>query len=113
MVKSITNAEHYTWGDNCDGWHLLKSDTLSVIQERMPPRTMEKRHFHKVAQQVFYILEGTASFEIEGEVYSLEAHQSIHVPAGKAHCISNQTTTDLCFIVISEPKSQGDRNEIE
>jgi hypothetical protein len=39
MIKSTENAENYKWGNNCDGWHLLKSDSLSVIQERMPAGT--------------------------------------------------------------------------
>ena len=26
-------AEHYKWGSICDAWHLLKIETLSVIQE--------------------------------------------------------------------------------
>ena len=25
-IISINNAEHYTWGEGCDGWHLLKRD---------------------------------------------------------------------------------------
>ena len=24
MVISMENAEHYIWGEVCDGWHLLK-----------------------------------------------------------------------------------------
>jgi len=38
-IKNTNNAEHYLWGDNCDGWHLLKTDSLSIIQENMPPDT--------------------------------------------------------------------------
>lgn len=29
---SINNAEHYQWGDACEGWHLLAGDDLSVIE---------------------------------------------------------------------------------
>ena len=36
-ISGIDTAEHYTWGGVCDGWHLLKDPTLSVIQERVPP----------------------------------------------------------------------------
>lgn len=39
MPISVDNAEHYNWGhkgDNCDGWHLVKSTALNVIQERVP-----------------------------------------------------------------------------
>ena len=68
MIRSIQNAEHYKWGQNCDGWHLLKSNDLSVIQENMPPQTAEVLHYHEKTQQVFYILSGIASFEIDGEI---------------------------------------------
>ena len=112
MIKSIKNAEHYLWGENCDGWHLLKSESLSVIQERMPFGTAERRHFHNSSQQLFYVLSGTASFEMEEEVLQINPGESIHVQKGKPHCIANSGTEDLEFIVISEPKAQGDRVEV-
>ncbi|MEO5582934.1 MAG: hypothetical protein ABIR66_09590 [Saprospiraceae bacterium] len=45
MILSTINAPHYTWGDerkNCDGWHLCKTVTLSMIEENMPPETKKK-----------------------------------------------------------------------
>ncbi|MDP9046551.1 MAG: cupin domain-containing protein [Bacteroidota bacterium] len=109
MISSTENAEHYTWGNQCDGWHLLRSDTLSVIQERMPPGTAEKLHYHNSAQQLFYILSGTATFEVEGNIKSVTAGQSIHVPKSTKHRILNEGNNDLHFLVISEPKAHGDR----
>lgn len=109
MPLSTQNAEHYTWGNNCDGWHLLTSDTLSVIQERMPPHTSEQLHFHQKAQQVFYILSGTATFSIDGETQLVKANESISIPKQVPHQIRNEQEEDLCFLVISEPKSHGDR----
>ncbi len=109
MITSAENAEHYTWGAHCDGWHLLRSDSLSVIQERMPPGTSEQMHFHAHAQQVFYILSGTATFEVEREMKTVTPNQSIHIPAKTAHRILNNGDEDLYFLVISEPKSHGDR----
>jgi mannose-6-phosphate isomerase-like protein (cupin superfamily) len=109
MITSTENAEHYTWGNQCDGWHLLRSNTLSVIQERMPPGAAERLHFHEHAQQVFYILSGTATFEVETELQTVSTGQSIHIPKTTKHRILNNEVTDLNFIVISEPKSHGDR----
>ena len=109
MITSTQNAEHYTWGAQCDGWPLLRSDSLSVIQERMPPGTSEQLHYHERAQQVFYVLSGIATFEVEGEVKTVEASQSIHIRPGIKHRILNNGDTDLHFLVISEPKSLGDR----
>ena len=109
MIISTENAEHYTWGANCDGWHLLRSDSLSVIQERMPPGTSEQLHHHERAQQVFYILSGTATFEINGVVETVNFGQSIHILQNVKHRILNNGDEDLHFLVISEPKSHGDR----
>jgi mannose-6-phosphate isomerase-like protein (cupin superfamily) len=97
MIKSTNNAEHYTWGTGCDGWHLLKTDTLSVIQERMPPGTGEQTHYHERAQ------------EVAGETLMVNQNQSIHITPNSKHRISNNGKTDLHFLVISEPKSHGDR----
>lgn len=112
MKISNQNAEHYIWGSDCDGWHLLKSDTLSVIQEQMPPGTSEQLHCHEFTQQVFYILSGKATFEINGQTEMISANESIHIPRKTLHRISNAQQEHLTFIVISEPKSHGDRIEI-
>src|SRR4051812_35398596 len=109
MITSTANADHYTWGENCDGWHLVQTGSLSVIQERMPPATSEQLHYHEYAQQVFYILSGTATFEAEGEIKTVEPGQSIHIPKNTRHRIINNGDIDLHFLVISEPKAHGDR----
>ena len=38
---SRENAEHYRWGVDCDGWHLVRDKNLSVIEEFMPPGAAE------------------------------------------------------------------------
>ena len=48
---STATALHYVWGENCDGWHLVRTPELAIIQERMPPGTSEARHFHHQARQ--------------------------------------------------------------
>ena len=112
MLITKENSEHYLWGQDCDGWHLLKSDTLSVIQERMPVGTFESLHYHEKAQQLFFILSGTAILEIEGVEYVANKNESVHVKPGLKHKISNKAQEDLHFLVISEPKAHGDRINI-
>lgn len=106
---SKKNSEHYAWGDACDGWHLLKSPGLSVIQERMPPGGAETRHFHERARQFFYILSGEAVMENDGGEIVLGPGQGLAVPPGVAHRLRNCGRGDLSFLVISAPPSHGDR----
>jgi mannose-6-phosphate isomerase-like protein (cupin superfamily) len=106
---STVNAEHYNWGERCQAWFLLKSPSLTVIEEEMPPGTSESLHFHSWAQQLFYILDGEARMEIGGESVDLKPSQSIPVPPGSPHRILNVSTKALKFLVISAPDSHGDK----
>ena len=112
MIKSEKNSEHYVWGDDCDGWHYLKSDALSVIKERVPPGRSEIRHFHKIAEQFFYILNGEATIEVDGAENTVKAGEGLHIPAGVPHQFKNDTKNEVIFIVTSTPPGQGDRFEV-
>jgi mannose-6-phosphate isomerase-like protein (cupin superfamily) len=106
---SIAAAPHYTWGDACDGWHLVRARHLSVIQERMPARTSEERHWHTRARQFFYLLDGAATIEIEGQIHTLSRGTGVEVAPGVAHRIMNESSTPAEFLVISQPPAHGDR----
>ncbi len=106
---SIDSAEHYTWGDGCDGWHLVNHPSISVIRERMPPGTAELRHLHKRARQFFFVLAGTAVLELNGPSHELRRGEGLEVPPGVPHQIFNKSTEALEFLVVSQPHSHGDR----
>lgn len=113
MKKKRANSEHYIWGDNCHGWHLLKNDRLSIIEESMPPNTSEVKHYHNKAQQFFYILKGNAVFELDNTTVQIGEREGIHIGRKVVHQIRNEGNMDLEFLVISEPSSKGDRVIIE
>ena len=102
---SKETAEHYIWGNCCDGWHLVKNPQLNVIQERMP----EVRHFHHHAQQFFYVLAGKAVMEVDGSPIVLTTGEGIWIPAGTSHQMRNDSSQEINFLVISHPPSHGDR----
>jgi mannose-6-phosphate isomerase-like protein (cupin superfamily) len=106
---SRENAEHYRWGTDCDGWHLVKDKDLSVIEEFVPPGAAEVRHHHQRAQQFFYILSGEVLMEIDGRTTLVRAGSGIRVLPGTKHQIRNPSSGAVRFLVISQPPSHGDR----
>jgi mannose-6-phosphate isomerase-like protein (cupin superfamily) len=114
VAVSRENAEHYRWGVDCDAWYLVNDEQLSVIEEFMPPGAAEIRHHHEKAQQFFYILSGEVIMEVEGETMLLAAGSGIRVMPGKRHQIRNPSSGPVRFLVVSHPRSHGDRiNESE
>lgn len=109
MKISKDNAEHYLWGNQCDGWHLVKNEELSIIHERMPVHTAEVRHYHNHARQFFFVLSGTATMELEGEYITLHAKEGLEVPPLIPHQMMNKSNEEVEFLVVSQPNSRGDR----
>lgn len=111
MSSSISrqSADHYIWGGTCDGWHLVRSTALSVIEERMPPGAHEVRHRHAHARQFFYVLSGTLTMEVDGTRHRLDARTGLELPPGAAHQAINDSNADVQFLVVSTPPSHGDR----
>lgn len=106
------SAEHYIWGDICDGWHLVKRPDLSVIAERVPAGAKETRHAHAVSRQFFYILSGNAVIEMDGVQVEMAEGQGLEVPPGVPHQFMNPSSKEVHFLVISHPSTKGDRFEL-
>ncbi len=104
-------AEHYVWGGTNDGWHLVKRDGMSVIQERLAPGAAEVRHYHQRARQFFYVLAGEFTMEAGGETFTLSPGQGIEIPPGMAHQAQNRSSAPVDILVNSTPESHGDRVE--
>ena len=111
-VISRKNAEHYSWGDGCDGWHLTKLPSASVIEEGIPPHKGEVRHFHKNADQFFYVLSGVATIEAGGTSTVVSKGEGINIPRGVPHQFRNDSDAKVQFLVFSVPPSHGDRVDV-
>jgi quercetin dioxygenase-like cupin family protein len=109
---SLATASHYTWGERCDGWHLVRSESLSVIRERMSPGAREQRHRHGRARQFFFVLHGQLVLEVEGMHHVLPEGVGLEIPPGLAHTAINESAMDVAFLVISQPPSHGDREVV-
>lgn len=107
------NAEHYIWGNNCDGWRLVDTEERSIIHERMPPGTREVRHYHNKSTQFFFVLSGTMTIEVDGIDHILKAHEGIEILSGTPHQAINNSDQDVEFLVISNPNTRNDRVTVE
>jgi mannose-6-phosphate isomerase-like protein (cupin superfamily) len=106
---STETAEHYVWGEVCDGWHLVKSSSLSVIQERVPAGASEVRHYHSKAHQFFYVLSGFATLEFNHQTVTFGVGQGVQVPPEVPHRFVNTSKEEVVFLVVSTPSTAGDR----
>jgi quercetin dioxygenase-like cupin family protein len=67
------------------------------------PMAYVETHTHKVQEQIYHVLEGEGSMEIEGKKTIVRRHDVIFIPPGIPHSICNNGLTDLTFIVVTTP----------
>ena len=111
VIVSKASAPHYVWGGDCDGWRLVDQPGLSVIHERMPAGRAEVRHYHSTARQLFFVLAGALTMELEGRSETARAGEGIEVAPGTRHRATNASSAAVEFLVISHPSTRGDRLE--
>ena len=109
---SCNTQTAYKWGEGGVGWPLVDTDGLLVIEETLAPGCSEKRHHHNIATQCFYILEGTALMKIDGLNVALAQGTTLPIPPGTDHAITNETSNEIQFLLISAPSTRSDRHEI-
>lgn len=107
-VSAVT-AEHYTWGGTCDGWFLVRTPGLHIIEERMPPGASERVHHHQQARQFFYVLEGELTMVLGTGEFVMRPGEGLEIAPGEVHQAVNRGPQPVRFLVTSQPPSHGDR----
>ncbi len=71
----------------------------SLAEASLPPGTATERHYHKVSEELYFILEGKALMEMNGDTREVQPGDGILIPPGVWHQItasSDQNVTFLC-----------------
>jgi len=80
---------------------------ISIYQ----PGGYAEAHSHERAENIYYILKGTARVTLDGEPHICEPGTVIFIPPGVMHGIENPGTRDLEFVIVASPPDDMPRPE--
>jgi len=96
--KAIKNKVGYQYWfidkDFIDG-NTLKMSVVGPRQSTHPP------HKH-IEEEFFFVLEGTATFYLDGKTITAGAYTSFYCPSNLEHGISNAGDTELKYLVMKK-----------
>ena len=75
-------------------------DGLTVKMSVVAPRQATHPPHQHEGDEIFFVLEGTAQFYLDGKTTTGGAYASFYCPAGSKHGISNAGSTELKYLVI-------------
>lgn len=73
----------------------------SLAEASLPAGGSTQRHYHKISEEFYYLLEGTGLMEIDGESREVGPGDAILIPTGAWHEL--QATTALRFLCCCAP----------
>lgn len=74
-------------------------------------RASQTRHLHRLGTEIYTVLEGGMTIEVEGVEYSLKAGDTIVVNPGSLHEVLPRENEFLCKVVTVNCGGEADRHE--
>jgi len=75
----------------------------SLAEARLAPGAATTPHHHKVTEEIYYILAGTAAMTLGSETRPVGPGDAIAIPPGLRHTITNTGSTELVFLCTCAP----------
>jgi mannose-6-phosphate isomerase-like protein (cupin superfamily) len=93
IVQQLENQSPFTTKDGSTIRSILDRtnapvEKQSLAEASMTPGQSTDRHYHKLCEEFYFLLEGTAQMEIDGETRAVGPGDAILIPAGARHQIT-------------------------
>ena len=113
-IRSRDAAAPFTTDDGSTIRSLLDLSNAPVANHSLAEATIEAgestvRHHHKVSEEIYYLVEGTGTMELDGAVAEVAAGDAILIPPGAWHQITASAAGPVRLLcTCSPPWASGD-----
>ena len=117
LVKDVATIEAIVAGDGTVLREILHPErddariSYSLALAVLNPGESSLRH-RLSAAEVYYVLYGTGRMRVGDEAQTLEAGQTVYIPAGEVQWIENVGGVDLAFLCIVDPPWRSEDEEV-
>lgn len=75
----------------------------SLAEATLPPGGATERHYHKISEELYFLLDGTGRMEMDGTIRDVMAGDAILIPPGAWHQITATSAEPLRFLCCCAP----------
>jgi len=105
-VESLASAEPFTTKDGSTIRELHHTDEQSLAEATLDPGQATDRHYHARTEEIYFLLEGEAEMEVDGDRRHVGPGDAVLIPAGARHQI--RAETPLRFLCCCAPPYSHD-----
>ncbi len=105
-VQNLSSQKPFTTADGSTIRSILDRanspvENQSLAEAHLPTGKATDRHHHKRSEEIYFLLSGTGTMELNGDTRPVNPGDAILIPPGAWHQIT--ATTDLTFLCACAP----------
>ena len=117
-TRSLDAAEAFTTKDGSTIRELFGIPTggttrQSLAEASLPPGGSTQRHYHAKSEEIYFLLEGRADMELEGQHRELGPGDAVAIPPGAWHEIKTLGDAEVRFLCCCAPPYEHDDTYFE
>ena len=90
QVRSLADADSFVTADGSTIRELFGRPTggvehQSLAEATLAPGQATQRHYHRVSEEIYFVLDGEGEMELDGERRGVSAGDAVAIPAGSWH----------------------------
>lgn len=112
-VRNLHESPAFTTKDGSEIRELLAHRNSAIRQQslaeaRVAPGIVTEAHYHRLTEEIYYVLEGRGRMTIDGHSREVGPGDAIAIPPGAVHQIENLCETMLTFLCCCAPPYEHD-----
>jgi mannose-6-phosphate isomerase-like protein (cupin superfamily) len=112
-IRSLAKAAPFTTKDGSTIRELLGPITAPVANQSLAEATLPadgatERHYHRLSEELYYVVEGSGEMEVDGERALVAPGDAVLIPPGAWHQIRASGHGELRFLCCCAPPYSHD-----
>jgi len=112
-VTSVETVEAFVTKDGSTIRELHHTDVQSLAEATLEVEQATERHYHRVTEEIYFVLKGQGKMEIDGEITHVRPGDAVLISAGAWHQLENNGTSELRILCCCAPAYSHDDTYFE
>jgi mannose-6-phosphate isomerase-like protein (cupin superfamily) len=107
-VTSLSRVESFVTKDGSLIRELHHTALQSLAEATLEPDEATERHYHRVTEEIYFVLKGSGDMEVDGEHKRIAVGDAVLIPPGAWHSLHNNGTSELRILCCCAPPYSHD-----
>jgi mannose-6-phosphate isomerase-like protein (cupin superfamily) len=112
-LTSVDAVEAFVTKDGSTIRELHHTQAQSLAEATLEPGQATERHYHRVAEEIYFVLKGQGAMELDGETSYMRPGDAVLIPPGAWHTLENNGTSELRILCSCAPPYSHDDTYFE